>query len=161
MSRKFAEGTTVNAGRTKGEIEDMLTSRGIEQFGSLADKKSATVMFSYRGLTYKITIDLPDREDQKFSTYMRGSIRYEREPHVADKLWSDEVNRKWRALAAVIKAKLIAVDEGITTFEDEFLSHIVTDNGDTLGARMIPQVKAAALEGRMPSALALPGGSNA
>jgi hypothetical protein len=159
VSRSFAEGTTVTAGRTKGEIEDMLMRRGVEQFGTMASASEATVMFAYKGLTYRITIKLPDREDPRFTTYKQGSSTFRRADSAIDEKWSAELNRKWRALAAVIKAKLIAVEEEISSFEAEFLSHVVTDTGQTLGDRMIPDLKAAALDGRIPSALALPGRS--
>lgn len=155
--RKFAEGTTVGAGRTKGEIEDMLLSRGVEQFGTMADSGSATIMFSNQMLTYRITMQLPDREDPAFTDYKQGSVTYRRSEAQIDERFSKELNRKWRALAAVIKAKLIAVEEGITTFEDEFLAHVVTSTGQTLGERMIPHIKQEALEGNLPTTLSLGG----
>jgi hypothetical protein len=159
MSRRFAEGTTVTAGKTKGEIEDMLLGRGVDRFGTLADAQSATIVFSYERLNYQITISLPDPADPAFTQYYRGSVLYWRTESEASNRYAQELNRKWRALAAVIKAKLIAVDEGITTFEREFLAHVSVGNGETLGDRMIPQIQAAALEGRMPpTTLALPGG---
>ena len=59
----------------------------------------------------------------------------------------------WRALALVVKAKLEAVDAGITVFEEEFLAHIVLPDGRTVGQFTLPQVESAYLTGKMPKLL--------
>jgi len=59
--------------------------------------------------------------------------------------------QKWRALSLVVKAKLEAVESGITTFEDEFLAHIVLPNGQTVGEQALPRVREAyATGGNVP-----------
>jgi hypothetical protein len=67
--------------------------------------------------------------------------------------------QRWRALALVIKAKLEAVESGITIFEDEFLAHIVLPDGSTAGDWMRPQIAKAYDKNKMPPpmTLALPG----
>lgn len=57
------------------------------------------------------------------------------------------------ALALVVKAKLEAVESGISTFEQEFMAHIVLPNGQTTGQWMIPQIEAAYKTGTMPALL--------
>ncbi len=61
-------------------------------------------------------------------------------------------------LALVIKAKLEAVETGITMFDEEFLAHIVLPNGNTVGQFMLPQVESTYNSGAMPPLL--PGISN-
>jgi hypothetical protein len=63
---------------------------------------------------------------------------------------------RWRALALVIKAKLEAVESGITTFEEEFLAHIVLPDGTTLGQWAAPRLAHVYDTGAMPPML--PGG---
>ena len=46
-----------------------------------------------------------------------------------------------RALALTIKAKLEAVECGITIFDEEFLAHIVLPNGRTMGELYVPQIE--------------------
>ena len=58
----------------------------------------------------------------------------------------------------MIKAKLEAVETGITEFEDEFLAHIVLPNGQTAGHWMRPQIAKAYESGSMPPLLPAPGG---
>lgn len=151
-------GTKVSAGATRGQIEDLLIQRGIEQFAVFSDRLKASIAFAYSGLTYRLDLTLPDPESKEFTEYRRGSVPYAREPHVAKQLYTQEVNRRWRALYTVIKAKLIAVEEKITTFEREFLAYIVTHNGQVFGDHAIPQLVAGAKSGKVPTTLALPGG---
>ena len=53
----------------------------------------------------------------------------------------------------VIKAKLEAVESGISIFEEEFLAHLVLPDGKTVGQFMLPQVEAAYETGKMPKLL--------
>ncbi|WP_198651245.1 hypothetical protein [Salinicola sp. CPA57] len=71
--------------------------------------------------------------------------------------WEQACRQRWRALALVIKAKLEAVESGITMFEEEFLAHIVLPNGGTVGGWMLPQIKKSYDSGSMPPLLAKPG----
>ena len=52
-----------------------------------------------------------------------------------------------------IKAKLIAIQDKVATFEEEFMPYLVTDTGETLAERMLPSVREAATHHRR---LALP-----
>jgi hypothetical protein len=63
------------------------------------------------------------------------------------------IRQRWRALLLVIKAKLEAVQGGITEFDAEFLPHIVLPDGQTVGDWIIPQVNTAYELGEMPQAL--------
>ncbi|MCF7821873.1 MAG: hypothetical protein K9M17_05480 [Mariprofundaceae bacterium] len=71
--------------------------------------------------------------------------------------WKSELDndwrQAWRALNLVVKAKLEAVESGITTFEDEFLAHIMLPDGSTVGHLMRPQLEAAYDSGSMPKGL--------
>jgi hypothetical protein len=72
----------------------------------------------------------------------------EREAGSAAKL--DAAGRqRWRAVLLVIKAKLEAVDSGISTLDQEFLSNIVTDSGQTIGEVIVPRLSEATRAGRL------------
>ena len=68
-------------------------------------------------------------------------------------LIAQEERQRWRALVLVIKAKLEAVESGITTFENEFLAHIVLPDNRTVGEWLAPQIDSAYEEGGMPKLL--------
>lgn len=63
-----------------------------------------------------------------------------REPKAAYDEWEKACRQRWRALALCIKAKLEAVECGITTFESEFLAHIVLPSGETMADRALPYI---------------------
>ena len=55
--------------------------------------------------------------------------------------------------ALAIKAKLEAVEAGISSFEEEFLAHVVLPDGSTFGAWAKPQLAAVYAGGSMPALL--------
>jgi hypothetical protein len=64
-----------------------------------------------------------------------------------------EERARWRALLLVLKAKLEAVESGISTIEREFLADVLLPNGMTIGAWLQPQLEAAYEGGGMPELL--------
>ncbi|MCI0440386.1 MAG: hypothetical protein L0177_14825 [Chloroflexi bacterium] len=68
------------------------------------------------------------------------------------------VRSAWRSLLICIKAKLEAVETGITSFEDEFLAHFVLPDRSTVGDWLKPQLDRAYELGAMPDMLSLPAG---
>jgi len=65
------------------------------------------------------------------------------------KVFDAEVRRRWRSLALIVKAKLVAVDDGISTAEREFLADTMV--GDfTVYQRIRPELERArqAITGR-------------
>jgi hypothetical protein len=56
----------------------------------------------------------------------------------------------------VIKAKLEAVEGGITTFEDEFLAHIVLPDGQTVAHHVRPRIEAVYSSGEVQALLPTP-----
>jgi hypothetical protein len=76
-----------------------------------------------------------------------------RSPDAQRKAYEQAERQRWRALALVIKAKLEAVESGITEFEREFMAHIVLPGGGTVGDWMLPQIEQAYSSGQMPAML--------
>jgi hypothetical protein len=100
----------------------------------------------------RFTINMPDLEDFKRTPSGRRS----RSPAQQQVEWEKAGRQRWRALALVVKAKLEAVDSGITTFEEEFLSFIMLPNGQTVYEATRDGVEQAYVDGKMP-ALLMPG----
>ena len=65
-------------------------------------------------------------------------------------LGSRPCRKRWRALLLIIRAKLEAVESGITTLESEFLANIVLPDGGTVGQWLAPQIDAAYATVRLP-----------
>ncbi|MDR0720667.1 MAG: hypothetical protein LBF78_13600, partial [Treponema sp.] len=56
-----------------------------------------------------------------------------------------------------IKAKLEAIECGISTIEKEFMAFVIMPNGISLGDHLIPELKKIAGTGKMPRLLSYTG----
>ena len=153
MSR-YAENTSVSSERSRAEIEQTVSRYGASGFMYGWDGGTAVMAFQMHGRRIRFDLSMPDRSSRDFTQTETGR---ERSPAQAIKAWEQACRQRWRALALVIKAKLEAVESGITEFEEEFLAHIVLPNGNTVGRWMLPQVESAYQSGDMPSLLPAPG----
>ena len=149
---RYAEKTEVGSDRSRSEIERTLARYGASQFMYGWDQTSAVVAFQMHGRRIQFRLPLPDRGCREFTHTETGRER--KSAAQVEKAYEQAVRQRWRALALVIKAKLEAVEAGITEFEEEFLAHIVLPNGRTVGQFMLPQ---AYETGEMPALLPAPG----
>lgn len=148
---RYAEETTVSSDKSRSEIERTLARYGADQFMYGWSGDEAVIAFQANGRRIRFRLPLPDRNDREFThTPERGNAR---SPAQAEAQYEKAVRQRWRALALVIKAKLEAVEAGITEFEDEFLAHIVLPNGATFGQWARPQLATAYEQGGMPALL--------
>lgn len=150
---RYAEDTSVSTERSRGEIEVTLTRYGADQFMYGWDRDQAVVQFRMEGRHVRFLLPLPDKASSEFT--LTPSRKYSRTEVDALKAWEQACRQRWRALALVVKAKLEAVETGITTFDDEFLAHLVLPDGTTVGQFLGPQIDAAYESGTMPSMLAI------
>ncbi|MET7395582.1 hypothetical protein ABZS66_19040 [Dactylosporangium sp. NPDC005572] len=153
MSR-YADRTEVSSDRSRTEIEKTLRRYRATAFAYGWDAAAATVMFEIAHRRVLFRLPMPNRNDREFThTPSRG---YRRSEASIDEAYEQGVRQRWRALALVIKAKLEAVEAGITTVEQEFLAHIVMPDGRTVGEHTLPRIAEAYETGRMLALL--PGG---
>jgi hypothetical protein len=148
----YAETTTVPVEKTRAEIERLLTKFKCTQFvvGSDNEKHSAMVQFKAQNRIIRFLVQLPDPEDKK---YTHVSAYRRRGAQAAFQAFAQGERQRWRALYLVIKAKLEAVESKIATFEEEFLSHTVLPNDQTVGEVVLPMVEQAYGTGKMPKML--------
>ena len=97
----------------------------------------------------RFILPLPDRQAKEFTHHERGP----RTADAAERLYEQAIRQRWRALALVIKAKLEAVESGISEFEDEFLANIMLPTGETVGEWIRPQIAESYLTRTMPPML--------
>jgi hypothetical protein len=148
----FAADTQVTPERSRAEIERTLQRYGADSFMYGWDGPQAVVAFRMQGRMIRFLLTLPGRDAEEFHRTPTGK---KRAPNAAFEAWEQACRQRWRALALVIKAKLEAVQSGITTFEEEFLAHTLLPDGQTVGQWMLPQVERAYLNGKMPALLPL------
>lgn len=130
--RVYAEDTKVSVAQSRGQIETMLRKARAERIVTMDEPLEAVVAFMLAGQSMsprliRLRIDIPgDAGDQR-----RRAI--------------------WRAVGLVVKAKIEAVAQGITTVEQEWLAHVVLPDNTTVGDWIEPQLQVAYEQGRMPS----------
>ena len=83
-------------------------------------------------------------------TLERHNKRTEQQAYAA---WEQACRSRWRALYLIIKAKLEAIEAGISTVEREFFYDVVLPDGRTAGEFLAPQIEAAYETGEMPPLL--------
>ncbi|MBW3538740.1 MAG: hypothetical protein KY476_00570 [Planctomycetes bacterium] len=142
MSRYAAE-TSVPIERSRAEIEGILRRYGADGFRyGWADREQRRVEqieFTVHERLIRFTLIMPSQHDPEFArTPARGHRRSDKDRIRA---WDQGCRQRWRALALCIKAKLEAVECGISEFESEFMAQIVDPgSGRTVGEIMRPQI---------------------
>lgn len=123
------ESTTVPVEKSQAEVRSLLARAGASSFAfgeetDLAGVRWAAVSFAHAG--YAVRMRVPhkplDRKKVEDKVYRarsrsRGEIEHE--------MGEQEARRIWRVMAWNLKARLVAVDEGVETFEEAFLAHLV------------------------------------
>ena len=136
----YAKKTNVPVSRSKAEIE-----RTLERYGATAfvsgwnDHGEAMVGFKMENRNVKFIMPSVER-------IIYGDV-VESEPRrkTKTKQQMEQVERSaWRSMLLLIKAKLEAVESGFTVFDEEFLPHIVTDDGATVYERLRDQIESTA-----------------
>ncbi len=131
---RYATGTEVPVERSRAEIERVLDKYGARGFAYA--KEGARCMIGFRVLDtdgrvlgVRMYLPLPDPDDKIFRETSTGKPRSAESSRSA---WEQACRSAWRALLLVVKAKLEAVDSGISTIEREFLADVILPDGRTI-----------------------------
>lgn len=127
---RYAARTKVPVSRSRDEVEQVLEKIGASSLATMRDGVSAQVAFRLDGRNYLVKLPYPEGASEQ------------------------DIRQRWRALLLVTKAKLEAIEAGITTVEAEFLSHAMLSTGQTLGEHLSEHPEQLTTSGR----LMLPGG---
>ncbi len=145
---RYAKDTQVSTDRSRTEIEQLLKKYGATAFGYAWENDTNVISFKLGDRHVRIFVPMPTPDDVRHTeTGKRRGLTAQQNAH------DQEVRRRWRALVLIVKAKLEAVESGITTLEREFLSDIVMPNNQTVGQWLAPQLDAAYRSGHMPPLL--------
>lgn len=143
----YAKDTSVSVERSKAQIEKAVAQYGATGFASAWQGDEARIAFEIRGVRVQLSLTLPARSD--YSMTEKGR---QRKPPAALAAWEQACLSHWRALYLVVKAKLEAVESGISTIEREFLADVMTPSG-TIGHQLLPSLETIISSGRMPKLL--------
>lgn len=149
---KYAQKTRVTVQKSRAEIERILQRYGCDDFAYRNNQRMAQIAFRMNDRMIRFDLDLPDLESFRRTPTGR---RRENEEQVR-KAWEQACRQRWRALALVIKAKLEAVEAGITTFEREFFANILLPDGQSVYEAAAPRLEESYRLGRTPPLLPPP-----
>jgi hypothetical protein len=133
--RKFANNTKISSTKTLEDLRKLLTKYGCSDFAHLERKSGIHILFTLFSDTpdqrnIRFSVGLPDLETfRRFrvKTPTGGVGNRERTDSQSVALLEQERARIYRALLAVIKGRLLAVDENIQTIEQAFYGETVAD----------------------------------
>jgi hypothetical protein len=135
----YANQTTVDPQKSRAEIEKTLARYGATGFAYGSEIGRAMIGFQTKDRRIRFLLPLvpPQRSTEKQTEQF--------------------IRSRWRALLLAIKAKLEAVESGIETFDEAFMSHIIMPNGQTMAEHSLPYIKEAYETGKMPPLLSFNG----
>jgi len=155
---RYASNTSVSSGKSREEIEKTLSRYGADGFQYGWQGSRAQVCFLMDDRMIRFDLEMPDRNSEEFT--LTPTRRHKRHPDDATKAWEQACRQRWRALLLVIKAKLEAVESGITTFETEFMPYTILPSGQTVAQWLLPQVETIYTTGKVPAGLLSAPGEN-
>lgn len=147
----YAEKTKVTTAASEAEIRQTISRFGAVDALCGQIEGHATVIFKHNGRGYNIRVQLPDKEADEF-WYTPGR-RLDRTEAQAYDAWEQACRVKWRELALLIKAKLVACSNDVAQFENEFLAYVMLPGGRSVGDLAEQQLQAFAERGELPGIL--------
>lgn len=130
----FAGDTSVPIYKSKADIEALLMKYGAEGYhtGWQATAGEAVgwdaIEFLWKGKQIRFRIPRSTEADIPRGVHNKVAYLEQRD------------RQRWRVLMLVVKAKLEAVQSGVSIFEEEFMPFIVTASGRTIGEILIPKL---------------------
>lgn len=146
---RYASGTTVPVNRSRDELERLLDKVGADSVATMRDGTAAAVAFRLTGRNYVLRLPFPTDEE-----LVKDSAGRKRGAAAQATARDQTIRERWRALVLLCKAKIVAIDAGVTTPEAEFLAHAMLPTGQTLGEHLAENPEQLMTSGR----LMLPGG---
>jgi len=141
--------------KSREQIEKTLTQHGATAFGFYMDERVAFVAFKMKAHSVRFRVPLPSRDAKEFVFGGRGgTTRLSEEDRFTR--WERACRGVWRSFSEALKGKLEIVNSGVSTFEAEFVAHIVTADDRTVYEHLKDQLNELASNGKAPT---LPRGS--
>lgn len=141
----YAEGTTVDAGKSRLEIERLLQRHECSHIGVMHEPERAIIYFQRKGWAVQMAVPLPGSKDAPNQRRTQQGWRWTTDSQRRE--WVEQKSKeRWRQLLLVLKAKFTALEEGVETFEQGFFAYLVV-GGVHLGEKLLPAVRQAQEKG--------------
>lgn len=151
MRRRYAEDTEVQVSTSQAEVQRLVIRAGADQCAVVWDQtQGAAVRFRLGGRYAQLHV--PPPTGKKLAELQLRHSRW-----TVQEISDQEQRRCWRALLLLIKAKLEAIDSGITTAEREFMPDLVLADGRRLEQWAAPALADMYETGNLPALPAIGG----
>ena len=156
----YASSTTVPVTRSRAELDALLAKHGASRRAIGHDEAEgyAFAVFEIQGRQVRLRVPLPRKEDLGKKT-PRDWWRWTEAQRDSWRSKSvEQLHRaRWRQLLLLVKAKLEAVELGLSTFEREFLADIYLSSGRTVHEEIKAGIASNYLGGGAPKLLGMGG----
>lgn len=151
----YAESTSVSVDKSRAELEKLLAKSGATQrmIGSDDDAGFAFVVFRLADRHVRLRVPLPKLDAFKLRTVRR--CRVDATPEQQRQAHEQACRARWRAVVLLLKAKLEAIELGLSTVEREFLADVFLPDGRTVHEFLEEPLRDAYLGGTMPPLLGM------
>jgi hypothetical protein len=150
--RRYAEGTTVEVAKTKGEILSLLVSHGATHYGFATAPDGEIVVFKLYGRQYRFDVSQPTPEGMK-ADYLAGNDAWSAASSAARIDWkgraAGEFRRRWRARLLWLKATLEFAEGDEAETARVLMPFLLLPGGATLAEIAEPQIQDAYATGRV------------
>lgn len=136
----FAASTSVSIEKSLREIRDLVLDHGGQAFATAEDEERVCIQFLMQERRIMFELQMPVLasflQEQR---NVRGGKTITRDvaPATAAQRHTQACRAAWRALALTIKAKFVAVEDHVETFEEAFLAHVVVPGKNGRSERFI------------------------
>ena len=122
------ESTEVPVEKSQGEIRRLLHANGAANFsfgeGVFDGTIWALVEFVHHDQLVRVRVPLKEPDPKVVAGKVQRAVSRSK-AQIVDDMVEQEARRIWRVLFHGLKARLVSVDEGVETFEQAFLAHLV------------------------------------
>ena len=149
--KRYAATTTVTVEKSKADIEAVLKRYGADQFMYAWETDTVVMAFRIDNLPIRMVVPVPAIDEFRYADRKSKweTRQVQRTPAQMQSAWQQAERQLWRALLLVVKAKLEAVEAGISTLEDEFLAQVVMPNNLTVKQNMMPAIRDSITSGKI------------
>lgn len=120
--------TDVGVDKSQGEIRKLLLAHGAANFsfgeGAVNGCLWAIVEFVHHDHLVRVRVSLKEPDTKVVNNKVQRT-RTRTRTQIVNDLVEQEARRIWRVLFHGLKARLVSVEEGVETFEQAFLAHLV------------------------------------
>jgi len=153
----YASNTSVPVDDSLRAIRRLVEEHDADGWMHLEQRGRHAIQFQINGRVIRFVLPELDPENPGLSISHTPTGKRRTAAEVQKRIGAER-RRRARVLFLCVKAKFVSITDGVETFDEAFLPHIVTPSGQTLGEQMTPRIPAMVESGEAPGMPLLPGG---